>query len=283
MELEVKDNYYALVTGGTSGMGLEYVRKLAAMGYNVIIAALPGKMDENGMPEGVPSPEYIAADMKKRYPALDFVPVALDLAQEDSAEHLMLAIQNKCPAHAVIDVLINNAGVIQVKHFREMPQNRIKMELILHNLTPVKLCRYILPGMKERGRGYVLNISSLAAFLPYPFISLYSATKAFNRILTKSLRIEYAKTGVRIGTIYFGAVDTPLYKLSEGKRKLARALGVMITPEKATRKALWMLFHGRSGWMPGLINKVAFIVCPILPDCLIAWIDRKVSKALNLE
>ena len=274
---------YALVTGGTSGMGLEYVKKLAAMGYNVIIAALPGRVDEDGKPVGVPSPESIAEQLKVHYPELDFVPVGMDLAREKSAEELMVAIKEKCPENAEIEVLVNNAGFIQIKHFREMPVQRIEMEMMLHNLTLTKLCHYILPSMKARGKGYVLNISSLAAYLPYPFITLYSATKAFNRILTKALRIEYAHTGVRIATIYFGAVDTPLYKLSPGKRRLARCLGVMITPEKATRKALKMLFSGRSGWMPGFVNKLALVVCPLLPNRLIAWIDWKVSKALGIE
>lgn len=274
---------YALVTGGTSGMGLEYVRKLAARGYDVIIAALPGRVDEEGNPVGIPSPELVAEQLKAQYPQLDFVPVGIDLAREGSAEELMDAIKEKCPAEAEIEVLINNAGFIQVKHFREMPLQRIEKEMMLHNLTLTKICHYILPSMKARGKGYVLNISSLAAYLPYPFISLYSATKAFNRIFTKALRIEYAHTGVRIATIYFGAVDTPLYNLSPGKRKLARCLGVMITPEKATRKALKMLFSGRSGWMPGFVNKLALVVCPLLPNRLIAWIDRKVSKSLGIE
>lgn len=274
---------YALVTGGTSGMGLEYVRKLAARGYDVIIAALPGRVDEEGNPVGIPSPELVAEQLKAQYPQLDFVPVGIDLACEGSAEELMATIKEKCPAEAEIEVLINNAGFIQVKHFREMPLQRIEKEMMLHNLTLTKICHYILPSMKARGKGYVLNISSLAAYLPYPFISLYSATKAFNRIFTKALRIEYAHTGVRIATIYFGAVDTPLYNLSPGKRKLARCLGVMITPEKATRKALKMLFSGRSGWMPGFVNKLALVVCPLLPNRLIAWIDRKVSKSLGIE
>lgn len=277
-----KENLYAIVTGGTSGMGLEYVKKLAARGYNVIIAALPGKRDAEGNPVGAPSPETIADTLSKQFPNVSFIPIGIDLAREDSAETLMGLIGEKCPG-AVIEVLVNNAGIIQVKHYRDMSVRHVEMEMMLHNMTVAKLCHFILPSMKARRKGYVLNISSLAAYLPYPFISLYSATKAFNRILTKALRIEYAHTGVRIATIYFGAVDTPLYNLSPGKRKLARCLGVMITPEKATRKALKMLFSGRSGWMPGFVNKLALVVCPLLPDCLIAWIDRKVSRALGLE
>ena len=261
---------YAIVTGGSSGMGLEYVRQLAQRGYNVVIAALPGTV------------EPVAADMKAQCPDIDFIPVGINLACEDSAEELLAEVERQRPG-AVIDVLVNNAGVIHINHFRGMKTSHVQMELMLHNLTTSKLCHLLLPAMQERGRGYVLNISSLAAWLPFPFISTYCATKSYNRQLTRALRTEYWKTGVKIATIYFGAVDTPLYKLSDGKRKLARCLGVMITPQKAVRKALRMLFAGRSGWMPGLVNKIAYVVCPLLPRPLVSWIDRTVSRKLDIQ
>jgi len=273
---------YALVTGGTSGMGLEYVKQLADRGYNVIIAALPGKIDDNGVLVGPPGPETIAEQMSVAHPELDFFPVAINLASEDSAEELVAAVEAGRPG-IEIEVLINNAGIIHVNHFRGMTTKQVQLCLLLHNLTTSKLCHLLLPAMQRRGKGYVLNVSSLAAFLPFPYISTYAATKAYNRILTNALRVEYTGTGVKIATIYFGAVDTPLYKLSKGKRKLARCLGVMITPKKAARKALRMLFHGFSGWMPGLVNKIAFVICPLLPRHLISWIDRTVSRKVNID
>lgn len=268
--LEDSMDYYALVTGGSSGMGLEYVKKLAQKGYNIIIAALPGTV------------ESVEKQLKEQNPELDILGIGINLGQENSAENLMEAIYEKRPK-AKIDVLINNAGVISVTHFRDKKRANLDLDIMLHNLTTTKLCSLILPQMIERDRGYILNISSLAAWLPYPFISTYCATKSYNRQLTRALRTEHYKSHINIATIYFGAVDTPLFKLSAGKRKLARALGVMITPQKAVNKALWMLFHGCSGWMPGFINKVAFVVCPLLPRCLISWIDRTVSKHLGLQ
>lgn len=268
-KINCKD-YYALVTGGSSGMGLIYVKKLAQMGYNVIIAALPGTV------------EGVAKELSTGFPELDIVPVGINLGAENSAEQLLDAVYAHNP-EAKIDVLINNAGVINVSHFRAKKLGQVQLDIMLHNLTTSKLCHLILPQMIQRDHGYILNISSLAAWLPFPFISTYCATKAYNRMLTRALRTEQYKSNINIATIYFGAVDTPLFKLSPGKRKLARCLGVMITPEKAVSKALWMLFHGRSGWMPGLVNKIAYVVCPLLPRCLISWIDRTVSKHMGIE
>ena len=84
-------------------------------------------------------------------------------------------------------------------------------------------------------------------------------------------------------SVYFGAVSTPLYNLSDNLRKLAINLGVMITPQKAVRIALKMLFKGRSGKTPGLVNKFAALLAKVLPHTLISWIDKFVTKKWNFD
>ena len=128
--------------------------------------------------------------------------------------------------------------------------------------------------MKERECGYILNISSLAAWMSWPGIGMYGNTKRFVRGYSRELRIECQKTGVSVTNAYFGAVDTPLIPLQPSLRKLARALTVMITPEKAVRSALWATFHRCRGTMPGLLNKLFFPIIVILPDCLLGLAYR---------
>ena len=262
---------YALVTGGSSGMGLEYVRQLAAKGYNVIIVAL--FQNET---------DAVAAQMQEQYPDLDFLSIGMDLSTADAARELYDKVYELRPG-AMVEVLINNAGVISVVHFRSMTAEQISRIIMLHNHTTAMLCHYFIPAMAAAGKGYVLNISSLASWLSFPFISTYSATKAFIRVLTRALRTEYKKTGVRIASIYFGAVDTPLYKLSPSLRKLARCLGVMITPQKAVKLALKMLFSGLTGWMPGLFNKIAYLLTPLMRPCWIGPLERAVTRKWNLK
>lgn len=261
-------------------MGLEYARQLAGRGYNVIVAALPGRHDADGNPVGPPSPEVICSLLAAEHPGLDFLSIGIDLARTDAAKELCDRIAAERP-EAFVEVLINNAGILNARHFREMTAAQIQRELLLHNFTTTMLCHHLLPAMKERGRGYVLTVSSLAAWLPFPFITTYAATKEFNRTLVRGLRTEYRGTGVKIATVYFGAVDTPLYNLKPSLRRLARRLRVMISPEEAARKALKMLFAGRSGRMPGVVNHLARFVCVQLPSPLVAWLDRKVTKKLN--
>jgi short-subunit dehydrogenase len=100
------------------------------------------------------------------------------------------------------------------------------------------------------------------------------------REYSRDLRIECQKTGVSVTNAYFGAVDTPLIPLKDSLRKLARNLTVMITPEKAVKRALNATFGRRRGTMPGLLNKLFWPLIVILPDCLLGWVYRKAKPYL---
>lgn len=262
---------YALVTGGSSGMGLEYVKSLARRGYNVIIVAL--FQNET---------DAVKEEMAKLYPDLDFISIGMDLSTMEAPSLLYEQVRDKIGEGAV-EVLVNNAGVINPMHFRNMTGAQISRIIMLHNHTTAMLCHYFLPAMLAAKKGYILNISSLAAWFAFPFITTYASTKAFTKVFTRALRTECTGSGVKVASVYFGAVDTPLYNLSKGKRKLARALGVMITPQKASERALRMLFGGFTGWMPGLINKIAYVVTPLLRPCIVAQIDKAVTKHWNFK
>lgn len=264
-------NTYALVTGGSSGMGLEYVKQIAPMGYNIIIVAL--FQNET---------DVVKDEMSAQYPDLDFVSIGMDLSEIDSAKNLYEKVKELRP-EAKVEVLINNAGVLFPRHFRNMSEAQISKIILIHNHTLALMCHYFMPEMAERKRGYVLNISSLAAWFPYPFISTYSATKAFTKVFTRALRTEYWKTGVYVSTIYFGAVSTNLYNLSPHWRKVAIALSVMLPPEKAVRMALKMMFRGHSGRIPGLLNVIAIPITAMLPHRLISRIEKKVTNKWNLK
>jgi len=268
----VMEGKYALVTGGSSGMGLEYVRQLADRGWNVIIAAL--RQDET---------DVVKAEMDLKYPELDFVSVGMDLAAPDSAEKLFDKVKELRP-DAFVEVLINNAGMMCTRYFRTMEPGRISAVMMLHNHTLAMLCRLYLPGMLERKRGYILNVSSLGAWFAYPLLTTYSSTKAFTHTFTKALRLECRGTGVSVADICFGAVDTPLLPVSDKIRKIAKAVHVMITPEKAVRTALKMLFSGHSGKIPGFMNRLWYcFMRHLVPNSLIGWATRKIAERYELS
>lgn len=264
-------NTYALVTGGSSGMGLQYVRQLAQKGYNIIIVAL--FQNET---------DAVKDEMCGQYPDQDFVSIGMDLSELDSAKNLYDKVTALKP-DAKIEVLINNAGVLFPRHFKNMSEAQISKIILIHNHTLSLMCHYFIPAMEQRGKGYVLNVSSLAAWYPYPFISTYSATKAFTKVLTRALRTEYWNTGVYISTIYFGAVSTNLYNLSPKLRKIAISLSVMLPPEKATAMALKMMFRGHSGRIPGFLNVISIPITALLPHRLVSKIEKKVTRRWNLQ
>ncbi|HJB43939.1 MAG TPA: SDR family NAD(P)-dependent oxidoreductase [Candidatus Coprenecus merdipullorum] len=270
--MEIKNhNKYALVTGGSSGMGLEYVKLLAQKGYNVIVVALFQEETDG-----------VVRRMEELHPELDFLSIGIDLSAPDAPKRVCDIVSRQRPG-AEVEVLINNAGLLHARHFRNITPEQVSSIIMVHNHATALLCSYYLPDMLERHRGYIMNISSLAAWFPFPFLTTYASTKSFTRIFTRALRTECRKTGVNVCSIYFGAVDTPLVGLSPRLSRIARHIGVMIRPETAARKALNMMFRGRSGRIPGLVNKIAWLVAPLLRPCIIGPVERTVTRKWNLK
>lgn len=256
---------WALVTGAASGMGREYARRLALMGYNLVMVDINAK----GLGE--------TEDIVKACEGIKVLPVVQDLSQKDAADRVFEQTE---AAGCEIEVLVNNAGIMYCQGIAETSERMLGLIMMVHMYTPLMLCRKYVTGMKERGCGYILNISSLAECMTWPGIGMYGSTKRFVKDYSRELRIECQKTGVSVTNAYFGAVDTPLIPLKDSLRKLARGLAVMITPEKAVDRALKATFRRRKGVMPGLLNHIFKPLCIILPDCLLGWVYRKAKPYL---
>lgn len=254
---------YALVTGAASGMGRIYARRLAQRGYNLVLVDINAAgLDETA--------SMIGEEVK-------VLSIVQDLSLMDAADRIYERTEaEKCE----VEVLVNNAGVMFCQGLAETSEKMLNVIMMVHMNTPLMLCRKYVGAMKERGCGYILNISSLAAWMIWPGIGMYGCTKRFVRHYSRELRTECRKTGVSVTNAYFGAVDTPLVPLKESLRKLARVLAVMIRPEKAVDCALKATFRRRRGVMPGILNKIFLPLIVIVPDCLLAWIYRKAKPYL---
>lgn len=266
---------WALVTGAASGMGRIYARRLASMGYNLVLVDI----NASGLEEtAVMAKEQVSLQEmpveKKLFKVLSLVQ---DLSASDAADVIFAETQKEgCD----VEVLVNNAGVMYCQAIHATSDRMLSLIMMVHMYTPLMLCRKYVNGMRERGCGYILNISSLASWMIWPGIGMYGSTKRFVRNYSRELRIECRKTGVSVTNAYFGAVDTPLIPLKDSLRKLARGLAVMITPEKAVDKALTATFKRRKGVMPGLLNKIFKPLCIIMPDCVLGWVYRKAAPYL---
>ena len=265
---------YALITGAASGMGRIYASRLAQMGYNLVLVDINGK--------GLAQTEQIVSDQVAALNDMSLqkfkiLSVEQDLSVSDAADRIFEKTNSE---GCCVEVLVNNAGVMYCQGIAETSERMLKLIMMVHMNTPLMLCRKYVTGMKERGCGYILNISSLAAWMIWPGIGMYGTTKRFVKDYSRELRIECQKTGVSVTNAYFGAVDTPLVPLKDSLRRLARALAVMIRPEKAVDRALKATFRRSKGTMPGLLNKIFWPFIVILPDCLLGWIYRKAKPYL---
>ena len=256
-------------------MGRIYSDILAENGYNVVMVDISRERLEKA-----------AAEVKARVAALSderrawthkfrVLALAQDLSEMSAAADIASAVSDfGCD----VEILINNAGLFFLDETASADRKKLSAIMMVHNYTPLMLCREFVPRMKARGHGYVLNISSLAAWMPWPAIGMYANTKRFVKAFSRSLRIECHGTGVSVTTACFGAVDTPLYPLKPSLRKLAVRIAVMIPPEKAARKALRAMFKGRRQLMPGAINHIFLPLIAAMPDWALNAIYGAVRK-----
>ena len=187
---------YTLITGASSGMGEEFAKQLARKGNSLILVA----RSENKL-------LAFAEELKTRH-AIDVQVINQDLAQLDSAEKVFQACQEK---GLEVDFLINNAGVGLIESFEKHNLHEIQEMLNLNILTLTKLTYLFIPQLKTN-HGTILNVASQAAFQPIPYMSAYSATKAYVLNFTEGLRVELESSGIRVCTLCPGPTYTKFFE-----------------------------------------------------------------------
>ena len=253
----------ALITGGSSGMGLEYARQLAAKGYDLILVSNQDK-------------ELAAAaeSLQSAFP-VKVTTRCQDLARSDAADRLYDWCRNKL--QTLPNVLINNAGMFFFKELESADLDRVQAMVDLHVVTITRSCVLFGNAMKERGSGYILNMSSMAARIPAPGITVYSATKAYLRSFGRSFSYEMKPYGIGMTTVCPAAVATPLYRLSEKRLRFGVRIGLIQTPRRLVKRALRAMFHKRRVVSPGFMNIYLPPLIGLLPGPVEAAIWKRVK------
>lgn len=173
----------ALVTGASSGIGLEIARRLAAQGDDLVLVA-----------RSAAKLETLAAELRAAHRVAVTV-LAIDLSRPDGADRVAEAVRG---AGLTIDTLVNNAGFgLFGKHVdTDLAAEQQMVDLNITTLT--RLTKHFLPGMVKRGRGRVMNVASTAAFQPGPYMAVYYATKAYVLSYSEALAEELRDTGVTV-------------------------------------------------------------------------------------
>lgn len=254
---------WALVTGADSGIGLAYSHELACSGCNLVIVSNREQQIKD-----------TAKTLAGEY-GVDVRPIYADLSEEGAAQMLY----DYCEDESLnIYLLLNNAGVFSFKQLIDTSPGFINLTIDLHVRTVVLLCRFFGKKMAENGEGYILNMSSLGAWMTLPGISLYQSSKAYVRNFSKSLWYELREYGVGVTAVCPGGVDTDLYGLSPKLRKLGVNIGILMPVDKLVRKALRATFRKKRQYIPGAVNKIFIPVLKILPVSFVMFIKHKLAK-----
>ncbi len=228
-------NRTILITGATSGMGLELARQLLARerGNTVIIT---GRSDERleSARRMLPGVHTFRSDVGD--------PAAIASLRDD--------VLGRFPA---LDTLINNAGIMRVQKFnQDHDMEDITREIEVCFSGPVRMVEHFMPHLKTRHGALLINVSSGAALIPFPISPVYSAAKAALHSFTESLRVQMRHTAVTVIELIPPGVETPLFRSEEFAREMKVPKGMEVSV--FARKAIRGIEAGKLEIRPGLAN-----------------------------
>lgn len=259
---------YALVTGASSGIGLQYATQLARdYHYDLLLVSNQEKELQD-----------VAIHLADAYGVQTIAHYA-DLSKMDAADE----VHEFCKEHQIeVDVLINNAGMLIFNPLCKTPMPKVQTIMMLHMVTLTKLCKLFGQDMIERvnahaesdtqvaPRGYILNMSSMSAWMAMPGIQCYNATKGYVLNFSKSFWYEMKPYGVHVLAMTPGSTDTGMLPFPPKASKILRAVGITMSPEKLVHRALYVLFHStKKRCMPGAWNYIIVPIINHLPDWVV--------------
>lgn len=192
----------ALVTGASSGIGREFARILAANGYDLFVVAR--RLDRL---------TALADELKQKHGTMVWT-LQMDLRQADTPERILQEVEK---VGRPIEVLINDAGLGHAGTFADMPWNEIEEQMKVNMFALANLTRLVLPKMLARKQGRILNVGSVAGYLPGPGMAIYYATKAFVISLTEALWQETQGTGVTVTCLCPGLTRSEFHQVAHMK------------------------------------------------------------------
>jgi len=260
----MKEYRTALITGASSGIGEAFAKALAAKGLDLILVA----RSEDKL---TALAKQLAEVHSRRVEV-----VTADLSLAGSAAKVHTAAE---ALGMPVDLLINNAGFGTVGAFHKIEPERERQEVLLNAAAVVDMAHAFLPAMLEQGRGGIINVASMAAFQPLPYMSVYAATKAFVLSFSQGLRGEVRGKGIKVLCVCPGPVDTPFFEAT-GNDRLRSTVpkATMMTVEGVVQASFRAFKAGRSTVVPGMANKVLAAGTRLVPRDVLASMTARVMK-----
>jgi short-subunit dehydrogenase len=250
----------ALITGASRGIGAELAKQFAEGGYDlVLVARSAGQLLD------------LAASINKDYGRWATT-VPADLGQPGAAQKLSRQLQEE---NIEVDVLVNNAGLLDSGEFTDISlQDHLRLiDLNIAALTA--LTHQFLGPMRQRGRGRILNVASLASFQPVPQLAVYAASKAYVLSLTEALSQELKGTGVTITALCPGFVRTDMTTGGAAGEDLHLPSALMLSPEFVAQEGFKACMKGETIHVPGLGGRLVAGITDLQPRAV-----RRVTSGL---
>src|SRR5437870_7149122 len=251
----------ALITGASSGIGLDLARLFAKDGHDVVLVARSeGKLRE------------IAAELERDFGMTAHVIVA-DLAKPDAPQTLVAQLP------VDVDVLVNNAGFGVLGPFVETDLAK-ELEMIQVNVVALThLTKLLLPPMVARRRGRVLNVASTAAFQPGPLMAVYYATKAYVLSFSEAIADELRDSGVTVTALCPGPTETGFAAVADMTTARLFNIAKPMGSAEVARAGYAAMWRGRRVVIPGIKNKLLTQSIRVSPRRMVTTIVRKLQES----
>lgn len=259
--------HFALVTGATSGIGLELAKLFAKDNFNLIIVA----RDEHKL-------ESTAQVLKEQ--GVEVITISKDLFIPEAAKELYEEVQQLA---VQVDVVVNDAGQGVYGKFIENDLDK-EIDIIQLNIAAlVTITKLFLRDMVARGTGKILNVASVAGKAPGPYQAVYHGTKAFVHSFNEAVRTEVKDTGVTITSLLPGATDTDFFRKADMLDSKIVQEGELADPAKVAKDGYEAMLAGKDMVVSGFKNKVQVAMGNLTPDSMQAEQMEKIQEPASSD
>ncbi|WP_020620747.1 SDR family NAD(P)-dependent oxidoreductase [Paenibacillus daejeonensis] len=251
----------ALVTGASSGIGKAFAEQLARTGCHLILVA-----------RSRDRLEQLAYELKTSY-GVEVHVITADLADPTSVDHLAKELTDR---QLTIDILVNNAGFGTMGAFHQLSPERLMQEIQLNVASLTALTHLCLGPMLVSSRGVVINVASMTAFQPAPYMAVYGATKAYVLSFTEALWAEYQSRGVRIVALCPGETKSSFHTVSGTDELTSKRM----EPEDVVHAAFQAVDRNKSNKIVGVRNYIMAQLPRLLPRTIVLQVVGSMFRPL---
>ncbi|WP_299578857.1 SDR family oxidoreductase [uncultured Sunxiuqinia sp.] len=259
------NSQYTLITGASTGLGKAFALECAHRKMNLVLSALPNENLED-----------LTRQLRQNHGIKVFYKET-DLTNRVAVEEFA----QWATSNFSINILINNAGIGGTQHFIDSTTTYLDDMIQLNIRAMTLLTRLLLPSLKQQTPAHILNVSSLAAFSPVPYKTIYPASKAFIHHFSRGLEAELQDTNVRVSVLNPGPIMTnsDVCKRIDAQSSYVK-LSIM-TPEQVAQIALKKMLRGKSVIIPGLMNRINAFFIRLVPVNFRIFVGTQIFKREN--